>query len=97
MSAQHNYRNFKKDELLDLLDQGETVHRGYWRHGTRDCIVFPADGAFWMVWLDNHHEEGIEIWDAEVRAQEVERVQHLTDVWEPVVAGGSNEPNKEQG
>ena len=68
---------------MDAEDQ-ETVERRPWRHGTRNTVVFGADGSHWRYNIDVHHEDGYQMYGETVECVEVHQVERPVKVWEPV-------------
>ena len=76
-------REFTEDEINVLLDDADEVDSQPWRHGRKVRYVFDHDGAYWSVWIDVHHSEGISLYGP-VTATQVHKVERTVKVWEPM-------------
>lgn len=74
-------RSFTEAEIEDA-DLEEVSSRA-WRHGRHVLYVFPLDGKHWMVEIDVHSSEGMQIF-GDVEGTEVHEVEKTVKVWEPV-------------
>ena len=71
------------EAVLEALDDGKTIARNPWRHGTRNDVVFDFDGKHWLATIHMHHDEGWQIY-GEIRAVETHEVERTVKVWEPI-------------
>lgn len=76
-------RDFKWDEVVEIIDDMEPVTRLGWRHGWRDCYVFEVDGEHWQIEILNHLSEGWQKIDP-VKATRVTPIQVQKTEWVPV-------------
>lgn len=79
-----NTREFtKEDGLFDMLDDAVEIESQPWRHGRKVRYVFEHDGCHWAVWVNVHHEEGVDI-DHPITATKVHQVERTVKRWEPI-------------
>jgi hypothetical protein len=74
---------FAREDVEDALDEGETIERLPWRHGTRNTIHFTHLGKDWTTTIDVHSEDGWQLTDT-ITATEVKKVIKSIEVWEPI-------------
>lgn len=75
-------REFTAEQLEELLDDAQEIDSRPWRHGRKVRLVFEHDGAHWAIWVDSHHEEGLQI-DHSIMATAVQRMEKTVWVWGP--------------
>ena len=72
-----------KAELEEMIcDHGVEVSSAPWRHGRRVTYKVEKDGVPYLVTVDVHHEEGIQLYGpTEIR--EAVKVTKTIETWEP--------------
>lgn len=75
-------REFPEEQAFDLIDDAITVETKPWRHGTRETLVFEADGSHWRVEVCVHPDEGVQLYGP-LRAVQVHKVTKTVEAWEP--------------
>ena len=86
----HHIETFNVDDVMDALDDGETIDRKPWRHGTRNTILFEHQGKHWTTVVDVHTDEGWQLNDT-ITATEVHKVVKSIEVWEPINTEQAND------
>lgn len=71
-----------KEEATDAYEGGKVVATEPWRWGTRKSVVFRRDGKDWMVEIECHSQEGIQVHDG-IEAIEVKPEERRTIAWVP--------------
>lgn len=80
-------RTFTRDELDDLIDEGQLVETSAWRHGRKETWVFKADdGKHYRLKVCVAPEEGWQLAPTE-ECEEVREEERVVKVWVPVEPG----------
>lgn len=74
------------DEFWEVIDSPDCkcIATDGWRHGTRKDYVFERDGKFWMVTVNCHSDEGIQVCGDHINCREVRPVERTVTEWEVV-------------
>lgn len=73
-----------KLEFLEALCSAEIIDQGKWRHGRSVRYLIQHDGKHFAVWVQEHPEEGLQLFDTYVELTEVKPVEKTITLWEPV-------------
>ena len=73
-----------RQEFLDtLLWNSKEIGSEYWRHGRRVTFKVEKDGAPYIVTLDVHSDDGVQIYDDTVELTLAKPVIKTVHTWEP--------------
>lgn len=73
-------RTFEAEQFMEMLDEKTTIEIGSrpWRHGQKTTYVVAADDAHYMVEVDVHYDEGIQVYGPFTGIRVVPRQEMVT-------------------
>jgi hypothetical protein len=70
-----------KDEVIDVIEMGEYLKQGHWKHGRTEHYLFDRDGQKYKLIVSYHDSEGIMMYGATTTAVKVKPVEKTIIEW----------------